>query len=87
MAFEVPQESVEPLRAEVLVDGVAPSAGVSFAVVPAGVRAVPGDYVDATLEGGALWSVPLSGLALGWYDVWIRVDASITRLRQVFEVV
>lgn len=86
MSYEITQESVEPLRAEVLVDGTTPT-DVAFAVVPAGTRAVPGDYVTATADGGSVWSVPLSGLPQGWYDVWVRVDQAITRLRRVFEVV
>lgn len=86
MSFEIPFESTETLAAEVTVDGVNPSGGVSLAVVPAGARPAPGDYVAATAQDGD-WVVELSGLSKGWYDVWTKVDLAVTRHRNVLEVV
>lgn len=90
MSIEIPQESVEFLRADVQVDGVTPTTGVTFAIKLAGARPAPDDYSPGTLDAGT-WVILVAGLVKGWYDVWIRIDATpevpVQRLRNVFVVV
>lgn len=86
MAIELLVETSETLKADVLVAGTVPTSGVQFAVLPSANRPVLADWADGVLTDG-VWTFPVSGLTKGSYDVWTKVQGSVTRLRNALRVV
>lgn len=86
MALELLLESSENLKVDVKLDGVTPATGVQFATLRASSRPVSTDWTDGTF-GDGVWRLPVSGKPKGTYDVWVRVQGSVARLRNAFKVV
>lgn len=68
-------ETLEFVPLTVTVSGSAVTTGIEFAVLPEGARPQEADWSNADLLEGAS-GVLISGLAAGYYWVWVRVTAS-----------
>jgi hypothetical protein len=68
-------ETVEFIPVAVTVAGTEVTSGIHFAVLPEGSRPITADWTVAyVLEGNS--GVLISGLAKGYYHIWVKVTAA-----------